>query len=77
MNLPEERRKLTATWLNSVASGAIVTGFVAPTIAIALNMGASPPGLPVMALSLAWLVAGCVLHWLARRVLGGRNHDDA
>jgi len=34
VNLPEERRKLSASWLNAIASGAVVTGFIAPTIAV-------------------------------------------
>ena len=77
MNIPEERRKLTATWLNSIGSGAIVTGFIAPTVATALNLGTTPPGAAVILVSLAWLTAGCALHWLARRALGGRRDDPS
>ena len=60
MNLPDERRKLTAAWLNSIASGAVVTGFIAPTIAVALNLGGAVPGWPLALLSLGWLALGCV-----------------
>jgi hypothetical protein len=38
MNVPEEQRKLTATWLNSIASGSMVTGVVTPTIAVTLTI---------------------------------------
>jgi hypothetical protein len=72
MNVAEERRKLTATWLNAIASGAIVTGFIAPTIAVALNVSNLALGFPVVLVSLAWLGVGCTLHLIARRVLGGR-----
>lgn len=69
MNLPEERRKLTATWLNAVASGAIVTSFIAPTIAVTLNLATLAR--PLILVSVAWLAVGCGLHPVARRVLGG------
>lgn len=77
MNVSEERRKLSAAWLNAIASGAIVTGFIAPTIAVTLNLANVALGWPLILMSLAWLAIGCALHWLARRVLGGRNDDPS
>lgn len=73
----DERRKLTATWLNSIASGAIVTGFIAPTIAVTLNVANLALGWPAVLVSLAWLAIGCVLHVLARRVVRGRDDDPS
>jgi hypothetical protein len=69
--LSEERTKLTANWLNAIASGMIVTGGVAPVIAAFFNI----PG-PSQA-SYGWLVSvvgGClfvggVLHFLGRMLL--------
>ena len=69
MDVGDEQRKLTATWLNAIGSGSIVTGFVAPTIAVTLNLSTVGPGWPLALISLAWLIIGCALHWMARRVL--------
>jgi hypothetical protein len=33
-----ERTKLTATWFNTLGSGCVITGFVAPTIALLLQL---------------------------------------
>lgn len=50
MNVAEERRKLSATWLNAIGSGAVVTGFIAPTIAVTLNLtGLAHPDEPRLA----------------------------
>ncbi len=59
MSVSEERRKLSAAWLNAIASGAIATGFIAPTIAVTLNPANVVLGWPLVLMSLAWLVIGC------------------
>jgi len=61
MNVREEQRKLTAAWLNSIASGSIVTGLVTPTIAVTLHLSGAELGRPLAFLSLAWLAIGCAL----------------
>jgi hypothetical protein len=45
-----ERRKLTANWLNAIASGMIVTGAVAPLVAVAIGL-APPASLPTVLVS--------------------------
>jgi hypothetical protein len=75
MNVREEQRKLTATWLNSIASGSIVTGSVTPTIAVTLHLSGAELGWPLAFLSLAWLAIGCALHVLARRILRGADDE--
>ena len=72
MNISEvERSRLTANFLNAVASGTILASLVAPFVAIGLG---APPGggwANVLGLSLLGLVLSIVLHLLARRVLLG------
>ena len=67
-----ERTKLTANWLNAMESGVIITGVVAPSIAVlfqfSIGIGFSP--LLLTAASCVWLSCGIALHLLARKVLG-------
>lgn len=67
-----ERTKLRATTLNSVAVAAIVAGFVTPLAAFAFGIpstGGRGPTATVAA-ALTFLVVGLGLHWLAIRLLG-------
>ena len=67
-----ERTKLTATWINSVASGVTITGGAAPIVAAVLGMsGVAQVGLVALAASsVIWLFVGISLHLTARAVLG-------
>lgn len=68
MNLiHNERIKLTATWLNSIAAAAVAVGAIAPSIA-AVTGATSPPLAAVLALF--WLFVGASLHFSARAILG-------
>lgn len=62
-----ERTKLTATWLNGLATAAVAVGSIAPSIT-----AASGTISPVLAAGLAlfWLFVGAGLHFSARAVLG-------
>ena len=62
-----ERTKLTATYLNSLAVATTAVGGVAPFVAIFTN-GLST--LKALALGIGWLLASVSLHWIARRILG-------
>lgn len=66
-----ERTKLTASWLSSIAAGVIVTGVVAPAVAVLYGVsGATQAGNFAIAFgSLVWLSAGTALHFLARATL--------
>jgi hypothetical protein len=65
-----ERRKLTANWLNAIASGMIVTGAVAPLVAVAIGV-AQPALLPTVLVSTSiWTSIAFGLHLIARRLLG-------
>ena len=67
-----ERAKLTANFLNALASGTILAAIVAPYIGWGLwtlHPGADLGN--VLGLSAFGFVIGVVLHLLARRVLGG------
>ena len=63
-----ERLKLTANWLNTLAAGIIVTGVVAPAVAALYGVqGASQVGGGLLvALSAAWFGIGTALHLTAR-----------
>ena len=61
-----ERTKLTATWLNTLAAALVATGVFAP--AAALLYGLSQPAIGA-ALMMA-LAAGCLIFGLALHVAG-------
>lgn len=67
-----ERTKLTANLLNSLAAGIIVTGVVAPVVAAIYRVqGPLQVGYVTIALfGVGWLLIGTILHLMARRLLG-------
>lgn len=62
-----ERIKLSATWLNGLATAAVAVGSIAPSIA-----AVSGTISPILAggLALFWLFVGAGLHLAARALLG-------
>jgi hypothetical protein len=67
-----ERVKLTATWLNTLAAATIVTGVLAPTVALVFGFSTSgtvSAGLFAGATAV-WLLIGGGLHMAARHLLG-------
>ena len=67
-----EKTKLTATWINSLASGSLLVGVATPTAAVIY--GPSQMTAPSWAAGLAGLVfilVGLALHLLARALLEG------
>ena len=67
-----ERAKLTANFLNALASGTILASIVAPYVGWGLGtaqFGSSVGN--VVGLAAFGFVCGIVLHLLARRALGG------
>jgi hypothetical protein len=75
MDVREERRRLTASWLNIVAAGVISAGAVAPMIAAAAN-GTSEQTLRYLALGLASLICGLGLHAGARALISARTEHE-
>ena len=72
MSLVEnERAKLTANWLNPMASGIIITGVIAPIIAALYGVpGPSQTAPATLArISVIWVATGTALHVIARRLL--------
>jgi hypothetical protein len=66
-----ERTKLTANWLNALATALVAAGFFAP--GAALLYGLSPRALSiayVLTLALGCLGLGAGIHVLARAMLG-------
>ncbi len=63
-----EKRKLAATALNNIAVATVVTGLVAPVIALGYQFSA-PHGRYWIAFPVLWLVAAYIIHQIARRQL--------
>lgn len=66
-----ERTKLTATWLNALASGMVVTGVIAPAVAVFYGvLGPGESGAAIIGISgLVWLFTGTALHFIALATL--------
>lgn len=66
-----ERTKLTATWLNALATALVATGVFAPAAALLYGVsGSARPGLALLLTTLACFVVGVFLHILGRLALG-------
>ena len=66
-----ERAKLTANWLNTLATATIAAGVFAPLAAVIYGVS-QPPAfrIPLAAMAAACFVFGTFLHVLGRLVLG-------
>ena len=65
-----ERTKLTAGALNTLAVATVVTGIVVPTVKFVYEPGGAPQGSLLVFISFIWLGAGGGIHLIARAVLG-------
>ena len=68
-----ERTKLSATLLNTIAATFVAAGVVAPLVAVYYGFGGPSPGMRpgLLLLGIAtWLLTALGLHIAARRVLG-------
>lgn len=71
--MEDERIKLTATLLNTLASGSVLAGIVIPlasALAGTMPVGVQPSLLRLFLATSVWLSSGFVLHYWATRVLG-------
>jgi hypothetical protein len=68
MDVRDERRRLTAAWLNVVAAGVISAGAVGPVIA-ATARGAPELTSRLLALALGCAICGAGLHAVARALI--------
>ena len=67
--IENERTKLTANFMNAVASGSILVAIVGPLVGMALGTLPAQETWNIVGLSLLVVVSAVVLHFLARRVL--------
>jgi hypothetical protein len=67
-NIAEERRRLSAAWLNILAAGVITAGSVAPLPVLVGAPWSHATG-RLLALCLTCLLIGVGLHWAARLLL--------
>jgi hypothetical protein len=70
-----ERTKLSAICLNTVAAATVVTGVIAPLVAVVLGLPTSgaTTALAFALATIVWLLFGLVLHLGARYILGRRQ----
>ena len=66
----DERQKLTAAWLNILAAGTVSTGAVTQLAAVSSGERVGGAAVQGMITALAFVVAGILLHVLARRLVG-------
>ncbi len=62
----DEKTKLTATWLNSIAVAALAIGAIAPIVA---TVTTSVTLLSATGLAMFWILIGACLHLAARMIL--------
>jgi hypothetical protein len=66
-----ERTKLTAGWINTLATALVAAGFFAPVAALIYGISPLPIGAHIMvALALGCLGLGAGIHVVGRTVLG-------
>lgn len=65
----DELSKLTATWCNTISAACIVVGVLTPISQLAEPTFAARAGWGMVASSLAYLVAGLVMHIAGRIII--------
>ena len=69
--IQNEQTKLTANWLNALATALVATAVFAPLAALLYGVSGAPSsGLPLLLTAVACFVVGVSLHILARLALG-------
>lgn len=69
----EEKRKLSAAWLNIVAAGVTSTGAVTQLAAVSAGDRVGSAALQAILTALASIGAGALLHLAARRLVGSSS----
>ena len=65
-----DRRRLTANFINTIAAALVITGSVVPVISLTYSL-ATPQTRYWPVFLLSWLTVGIAMHMIARRVLSG------
>ena len=65
----KELRRLSATWLNTIASGVVTAGSCGSLIAYSFGPRPGITGVQVLAVLIVTLTTGATLHVLARALL--------
>lgn len=69
MNWDEERRRLSANWLNTIASGVVTAGTCGSFLAFFFGTNSGATAVRVIGVWIGALVAGLIIHLAARAVL--------
>lgn len=75
VDVNQERRRLSATWLNTIASGVVSAGTCGSLLAYSFGTRPGVTGLQVLAIAAASILTGLVLHLAARAILGQEERD--
>src|SRR4051812_4030895 len=71
-----ERAKLTANWLNTLASATATVGVLAPAASIAYGVGPSPPSATLFLVALPiWFYCALCLLWARDTCSASRSSD--
>lgn len=65
-----ERTKLTATLMNTIAAAIFITGVVAPMVALSYDLPGPNRGWAAALITIVWIFAALGIHLLARTLLG-------
>ncbi len=70
--IQNERIKLTAGLLNTLAGFALTAGTAAPLVALSYGLSAAPAAEPLVLVEIVatWFLVGLAFHLAARRLLG-------
>lgn len=71
-DINDERRRLSATWLNTIASGVVSAGSCGSLLAYSFGPRPGISGFQVLAVSIFAMGLGALLHLLARALLNDR-----
>lgn len=75
VHVNQEQRRLSATWLNTIASGVVSAGTCGSLLAYSFGTRPGVTGLQVLAIVGASILAGLLLHLAARSILGRENRE--
>ena len=75
VDVNEKRRLLSATWLNTIASGVVSAGTCGSFLAYSFGTRPGVSGIQVLAISSVSVLTGAALHLLARALVSTGDRE--
>ena len=72
----EKQKLLSATWLNTIASGVVSAGTCGSFLAYSFGTRPGINGLQVLAISAVSVLTGAAIHFLARAILSTTDREQ-